>query len=214
MAALSGDLLSAIDDEYRELLAASEKATLRTRHLAQLKRIKSGLARIQSDHVLSLSTTRKDQRETSDTAPHFAPLVTDTKMQMILGNRWKECVNCVENGAPLAAAVMMGGMLEGLLLARVNQLQDKSRVFTAASSPKDRAGTPLPLKEWGLSNFLDVAHELQWISKATKDVGSVVREYRNYIHPQKEYSGMSISSEDAKMLWGIAKSVARQVLKP
>jgi hypothetical protein len=110
---------------------------------------------------------------------------------------------------------MMGGMLEGLLLARVNQLKDKSAVFKASSAPKDKTGSPLGLKDWGLNNYLDVAHELLWISKTTKDVGGVVRDYRNYVHPQKVYShGVSISSEDAKMLWEIAKSVARQVLRP
>jgi len=53
------------------------------------------------------------------------------------------------------------------------------------------------------------------VSKTTKDVGGVVRDYRTYVHPQKEYShGVNISPEDAKMLWEIAKSVARQVLRP
>ena len=214
-ATLNGDVLSNIDAEYRSMLAASEKATLRKRHLHGLKLIKKGLTQIQSDHVLSLSGTQVAQRETTDTTPHFTLLVTDLKMQTILRNRWQECVTCVENGAPLAAVVMMGGMLEGLLLARVNQLTDKAPVFKAATAPKDKTGTALALKDWGLNNYLDVAYELEWISKTTRDVGGVVRDYRNYIHPQKEYShGISISSEDAKMLWEIAKSVARQVLKP
>ena len=42
-----------------------------------------------------------------------------------------------------------------------------------------------------------------------------MRDYRNYIHPQKELShGITITAEDAKMMWEVAKSVARQVLKP
>ena len=69
------------------------------------------------------------------------------------------------------------------MLARVNQLKDKTPLFKAASAPKDKTGAPLKLNEWGLKNYLDVAHELAWISKTTKDVGEVVRDYRNYIHP-------------------------------
>jgi hypothetical protein len=135
-------------------------------------------------------------------------------MRTILGDRWRECVKCVAAGAPLSAVVMMGGMLEGLLLARVNQLTDASPVFKAASAPKDKAGNPLKLNEWGLKNYLDVAHELSWISRTTKDVGEIVRDYRNYIHPQKQYShGVNISADDARTLWEIAKTVARQVLK-
>ncbi len=84
-------------------------------------------------------------------------------------------MKCVTVGAPLSAVVMMGGMLEGLRLARVNQLKDKSPVFKAANAPKDKAGNPLKLNEWGLKNYLDVAHEFAWISKTTRDVGEVVQ---------------------------------------
>jgi hypothetical protein len=76
-------------------------------------------------------------------------------MQGILSKRWQECVICVKAGAPLAATVMMGGILEGLLLAKINQLADKSPVFTAIAAPKDKKiGKTLPLKEWGLKNFI------------------------------------------------------------
>lgn len=123
---------------------------------------------------------------------------------------------CVSANAPLAATVMMGGLLEALLLARVNQLKDKKPVFSAASTPKDRqSGKPLNLTQWGLKDFIAVAHELKWISPTTRDVGNVMRDYRNYIHPQKEHShGINISPDDAKTLWEVAKSVARQSLRP
>jgi len=134
-------------------------------------------------------------------------------MQSILGQRWRECVICVNSGAPLAATVMKGGILEGLLLAKINQLPNQAPVFTAASEPKDKAGKTLPLKDWTLKNYIDVAHELKWISTTAKDVGEVMRDYRNYIHPQKELShGVTLVDADAQMLWEIAKSVIRQVL--
>jgi len=62
-------------------------------------------------------------------------------------------------------------------------------VFSAAAAPLDKkTGKALQLKEWGLRNYLDVAYELGWITRTTKDVGEVMRDYRNYIHPQKELS--------------------------
>ena len=68
--------------------------------------------------------------------------------------------------------------------------------------------------KWGLKNYMDVAHELNWISKTAKDIGEVVRDYRNYIHPQKEYShGINMSPDDAHMLWEVAKTVTVQILK-
>jgi hypothetical protein len=207
--------LKGLDDQYRALIAASERATLRSRYLAIIKQTKNLLSQVQVDQALALAADHtRPQHATADDAPDFSPLVPDAKMQTILINRWQECVKCVTVGAPLSSVVMMGGMLEGLLLARVNQLKDKGPVFKAANAPKDKAGNPLKLNEWGLKNYLDVAHELAWISKTTKDIGEVVRDYRNYIHPQKEHShGVSISADDARTLWEIAKSVARQVLK-
>lgn len=217
-AVLTDDDLRPLDDGYRTLMVAAGRATLRTRYLDSLKQVKKLLSQLQADHAIALGRTGSGQgpAATTNSPPEFAPLISDSKMQAILGKRWQECVTCVNYGAPLAATVMMGGILEGLLLARINQLSDQGPVFKALSAPKDRkTGSPLKLSEWGLKNYIDVAHELGWISRTTKDVGEVVRDYRNYIHPQKELShGITLSVDDARMLWEIAKSIVRQLLSP
>lgn len=47
----------------------------------------------------------------------------------------------------------------------------------------------------------------------TKDVGDVLRDYRNYIHPYKELSQqVSLTTSDAALLWVIGNTIARQVL--
>jgi hypothetical protein len=137
-------------------------------------------------------------------------------MQVSLQSRWQECVICVKNGASLGATVMMGDLIEGLLLARINQLTDKAPVFTATAAPKDKkTGKTQPLPFWGLKDFIDVAHELGWITTTAKNIGDVLRDYRNYIHPQKELSNeVSLAPGDAEMLWNIAKTMITQVLKP
>lgn len=215
--ALGEDQIKALDDDYRALIIASARAILRTKYQALLKQIKKRLAQLQADHVVVLSAPpAPPPAATTDTPPTFAPLIADPKMQTILVKRWRECVICVKSGAPLAATVMMGGILEGLLLAKINNLTDKTPVFTAAAAPKDpKTGKTLQLKEWGLKNYIDVAHELNWITKTTKDIGEVVRDYRNYIHPQKELShGINLEPGDAQMLWEVAKSITVQILKP
>jgi len=68
-------------------------------------------------------------------------------------------------------------------------------------------------KDWTLQHYIDVAHELGWISATAKDIGVVLRDYRNYIHPHKELThGISLSKNDATLLWEISKSITRQVL--
>jgi hypothetical protein len=215
--ALGDDQIKNLDDHYRALIDASTRSTLRSKYFLSLKQIKKCLTQLQTDHVITLATSPGPlQATTSDTPPSFAPLIADPKMQTILVKRWQECVICVQSGAPLAATVMMGGILEGLLLAKINNLADKTPVFAAAIAPKDpKTGKTLQLKEWGLKNFIDVAHELTWISKTAKDIGEVVRDYRNYIHPQKELShGINLQPGDAQMLWEVAKSMTVQILKP
>lgn len=213
--ALVGEDLKALDGDYQALLSGAARATLRTKYIDTLKSIKKSLAKLRADQAIALSDASSGAtvRSSSDAPPVFAALIGDPAMQTILTRRWQECVACIEARAPLAATVMMGGILEGLLLARINQLTDKSPVFSASAAPR-KNGKTLPLKDWALKNYVDVAHELGWISKAAKDIGEVVRDYRNYIHPQKELShGIQISSEDARMMWEVAKSVTRQILE-
>ena len=216
-AVLGEDDIRAIDDQFKTLIAVTNRATVRNKYLLTLKQIEKMLGQLQAEHAISLTGARRGPEAipVGDNPPSFSPLISDAKMQSILANRWQECVTCVHAGAPLAATVMMGGILEGLLLARINQLTDKNVVFKAAAAPKDKSGKTLMLQEWKLKNFMDVAREVKWISQTGKDIGEVVRDYRNYIHPQKEYShGIVLSSDDAKILWEVAKAVMIQVLKP
>ena len=89
--------------------------------------------------------------------------------------------------AHLAAIVMMGGLLEALFVARVNQLADKSILIKAPSAPKDaKTGKVVPLGEWMLKSYLQVGHDVGWLTQAQRDLAAVLGEYRNYVHPEKE----------------------------
>jgi hypothetical protein len=215
---LGDDQLKPVDDLYRLLLTFAGRATLRNKYFEIITQTRKKLGALLADHAILLSSepsAPSSPAATTDNPPLFSPLISDPKMQSILKERWLECVICVKSGAPLAATVMMGGILEGLLLARILQLPNMTPVFTAKLAPKDKNGKTSPLKEWGLRNFIDVAHELGWITTTAKDIGEVLRDYRNYIHPQKELShGISLAPSDADMLWNIAKGIALQVLKP
>jgi len=118
-------------------------------------------------------------------------------------------------GAPLAAIVMMGGLLESLLLTRFLQHPDKKVIFATKACPKDKTGVAHQFKDWALKNYIDVAHELTWISQTEKDLGEVLRDYRNYIHPFKEKShGIKILAKDATILWEVTKSISKEIIGP
>jgi hypothetical protein len=209
--AVDDDLLHDADTLYKKLLSASDRAGSRARYEQTLKDVRAQLSEIR---VYAVTPTTSAQA-TTDAPPNFEPLVSDPAMQAVLERRWSECAKCVSAKAPLAATVMMGGLLEALLLARVHRAKDKARIVGSSAAPKDRGtGKALPLQYWTLRHYIDVAHELGWISSSARDVGEVVRDYRNYVHPHKELShGIQLGDEDARLFWEISKGIARQVLK-
>jgi len=206
---ISGADTARIDEGYKNILVSAERAGARSKYLSLLKEIRAQLIRLQSE----CAATPAIPASTGDSPPDFAPLISDAAMQKILRNRWNECTKCIAANVPLAATVMMGGLLEALLLARINRESDKRPIFTAKSAPKDRAGKTKSLPEWMLKDFIDVVHELGWITVSAKDVGAVLRDYRNYIHPQKQLShNVHLQLPDAKLFWEISKGIARQVI--
>ena len=45
-------------------------------------------------------------------------------------------------------------------------------------------------------------------------MGQVLRDYRNYIHPEKELShGVTIAAEDTAMFVNVFSSIAEQIIK-
>lgn len=205
--------LKGIDDLYNLLLTLSDKFATRSKFDKILKKVKLSLSELRSKNITKVSAS--NGRQTNDVVPDFGSIVGDKDMIPILTRRWNECGACVKNNTPLAATVMMGGLLESLLLTRFLKETDKTKIFKTKIVPKDKTGTPLQFKDWVLKNYIEVSHELGWISQTEKDLGEVLRDYRNYIHPFKEKShGITIEPTDASILWELTKSISRQILTP
>lgn len=209
VSAVPADLLEAIDRPYRAILDACERDAARTTFLAAATHVKSALVVARGAVLVPTRTARS-----GDVPPDFVPLASDPSMQTILLRRWDECRRCLDAGAPLAATVMMGGLLEALFVARANKLADKSRLFKSPATPIDsKTKTPLDLRQWTLAPYIDVGHDLKWISRSAKDVAAILRDYRNYVHPEKERShGVALTPDDAMMFWEVTKTLSRELL--
>lgn len=204
--------LDEIDQPYQTLLDGSGRNPLRTTTKTAVRNAKRNLRKIRPVLAQAAPALTK---HSSDQAPDFSMIIADSTMRGILIERWEECQRCIHADAPLAACVMMGGLLEALLLSRVNGLSDKSPAFTSPHAPTDKNGKTRPLKEWTLKAYLDVGHDLNWITQSAKDVGDVIRDYRNYVHPQKQLtSSLTLSKQDAELFWEVVKAIARQVTTP
>lgn len=201
--------IASIDIDYKMIFEASERAGSRTKYVSTLKALRDNLIKLRSDCVSSVS----GQITTVNQPPDFSPVITDAAMRQILAARWLECTLCLQVQAALSATVMMGGLLESILLARINCEQDKAKIFKSAAAPKDSQGKTKQLKEWMLSDYINVAHEMKWVSVSVRDVGEVLRDYRNYIHPYKQLShNVHLTPDDAQLFWEVCKNITRQVM--
>lgn len=90
----------------------------------------------------------------------------------------------------------------------------KDTLISASSAPKDKTtGKTLNYQEWMLDSYIKVGHELRWITESAKDVADVLKEYRNYIHPEKERRhGIVLALNDSIMFWSVTKALVRQLL--
>ena len=213
LASLHDDMLfQTVDRSFQDLLEFCGRAISRSRYKSELKQLKRNLVVLRSQAVVAGSS--HSNAASSAGPPDFSPLITDPRMQDILLRRWDETQKCMGAGAYLAATVLMGSLLEALLLARVNSLIDKSLVFTSKCAPKEpKTGKTKPLQEWTLNAYIDVAHDLGWIRRAARDVGVILRDYRNFIHPEKEFThGITLDESDAQMFWAVFTQLSEQII--
>ena len=203
--------LEAVDAPLKRVFDSTAKAAARSTYESCLKTGRAALLKLR-ESLPAVAKPAAPIQPTTDVPPSFAPLASDPRMQQIMERRWAECVCCLQAGANLAAVVMMGGLLESLLVSKQNRLTDKSPLIKAARAPQFK-GKTLPLQEWTLNHYIEVGNELGWIGDAAKRVGVVLRDYRNFIHPQAEYTQQVVLVEqDARLMWDVSKSLTRELL--
>ncbi|HSV74968.1 MAG TPA: hypothetical protein VLH79_14505 [Chthonomonadales bacterium] len=116
-----------------------------------------------------------------EASPDFEHLVGDPPLAGILKSRWAEAQRCFRADAHLSSVVMMGSILEGVLLHKVEC--NMKTACQAKAVPRDKTGLAKPSHEWSLSALIDVAHEVGWLQGDVKRFSHALRESRNIVHP-------------------------------
>ena len=202
-----------LDSICKNLLLWSDVATSRRKYKDVLKEAKSHLSVVRTEvvgfHLDHFSDEVKDE-----SLPDFSKLTSNTELISILNNRWNETTKCIEVGANLAATVMIGALLEGVFMAKALELPDKKILTSSPKAPKTKEGKPKQIRDWTLQEFIGVAHEINWIRESGKNIANVLRDYRNYIHPEKELKRkIKIEKEDVATFWAVFKSLSEQLIK-
>jgi hypothetical protein len=117
--------------------------------------------------------------------PDFLNLALEPGLGEILSDRWTQAQKCITDGCYLAAIILMGSMLEGILLAVLQKLpQEVNQCKLAPHNPQN--GKVKHFSEWTLAEMINVAHDLGWIDLDVKKFSHALREFRNLIHPYQQ----------------------------
>jgi hypothetical protein len=144
--------------------------------------------------------------------PDFSRLALDPSLARILTLRWEEAQTCVEANAFLSAVIMMGSILEGVLLHKV-----ETNLKTACKSkaaPRDyKTGEPKKIHDWGLSSLIDVANEVGWLQGDVKRFSHGLRESRNIVHPYMQRLYQEEPDKDTcSICWQVVRAALADLL--
>lgn len=131
-------------------------------------------------------------------------LDVDPKLAVVLKARLDEALICHTSGAPLSTIIMCGSLLEGILLGIAMRNQEK---FNRSPCCPMTEGRPKQFGDWKLSEFIDVAHNLEILSLDVKKFSHSLRDFRNYIHPNAQMSsGFTPTEHTAEICLQVLKA--------
>lgn len=145
--------------------------------------------------------------------PDFAALGLETGLGELLAERWTEAQRCVEATAYLAALIMMGSLLEGMLLGAIRRYPQKANQAKAA--PRDtQTGQVRRLRDWTLAQMIEVGHELAWVGLDIRKFSHALREFRNLVHPHEQLgTGDRPDADTCKISWLVVQAASNDLAK-
>lgn len=129
----------------------------------------------------------------------YFDFISDDKFRTILIRDYLELQICIEQKASKAVLILSGSIIEAVLLE-----------YFIHNLPQNI--TEDKLLKWDLNDLIKEAVNTNLISTKTKDLSSVIRNYRNLIHPGKEIRSMEeFDHESAIVSYNLVKMVVKEV---
>lgn len=115
-------------------------------------------------------------------------IVSDADFAKQLRKRLDEAYTCWRSGAPTAAIIMLGSILEGVL-------------YDVAVA-RHVEGEPRPVDN--LQRLIEQGREMHWIGRDVAEYADVLRNHRNLVHPKKQWMQSYEPSDDlARIAWNV-----------
>ncbi|MEX2437770.1 MAG: hypothetical protein WD449_00790 [Candidatus Babeliales bacterium] len=123
--------------------------------------------------------------------------ITDGKFRFILKRDFEELNKCIETKASKSVLILSGSIIESVLTDYFSNFPPNGVV-------------PEKILSMDLASLIDLAIDHKLISKSTKDLSTVIRNYRNLIHPGREIRKQEKFDYDSAL---VAKSLLNIILK-
>jgi hypothetical protein len=145
--------------------------------------------------------------------PDFINLKLEPGLGEILSLRWDETQKCFDSKAYLAATILMGSFLEGMLLAVMQRFPKEAN--TSKMAPKHPStGVVKHFAEWSLSDMINVAHDLGWIDLDVKQFSHSLRVFRNMIHPYEQLATRAFPDKDtSEISWLVVQAASNDLAR-
>lgn len=122
-------------------------------------------------------------------------LISGKDMATLLQHRLDEARTCYANGAHVAAIIMLGSLLEGVL---VHVVQERNASLLGGTSP-DKVS---------LDTLIRTCHDAGWIGADVERFCHELRRYRNFVHPRAEIREAHAPDRDTlNMCWPVVNAV-------
>ena len=137
-------------------------------------------------------------------------LPVDSEVSDIIQDRLQEAQACLTVRAHLSVIILCGSILEAILLGAAQK--DPNKFNQAVGSPKRQNGKAKEFRHWSLSEFIDVAYDIELLKPDVWKFSHALREFRNYIHPDKQMkAGFRPSEHTAKICIQVLNAVLADV---
>ena len=201
--------LDAMIADFNQYLAFDKWAVVRDNDTITFKRLEKVV--VDENSKKATSELKEDEFLKLAFKVDVNALKLDTSISDIINLRLNEVESCVGNGAPLAAILLIGSIMEGMLLGIA--LTYPKQFNQAKSAPKDKdTGQVRRFPEWTLSNYIDAASEIGLLKQDVKKFSHVVRDFRNYIHPYEQMSSQFFpDNQTALICFQVLKAAINQI---
>ncbi|WP_410631497.1 hypothetical protein [Amycolatopsis sp. cmx-4-83] len=130
-------------------------------------------------------------------------IVTDASLLPLLVQRIDEFETCRASGCHLAAMILMGSLMEGLLLDAAESRPVPDEIWAEPAFRQKRIRKPDSSRDWTLHALIHVAYRLSWIDVDAYKIVEALRYFRNLVHAneQRAVIGDVPDADTVDMYW-------------